>query len=212
MTMIRRLILCQRGASAAEFALVLPLWILLMFGVIDAGRLAWEINRAEKATQVGARVAIVTDSFPPGLKTQNYVGQVVGGVTLTQGDVIPRAALGEILCTRAAACTCATAPCPATLGSIDATVFDTALLPRMQAIYPKIAAGNVRLRYSGSGLGYAGDPNGMEIAPLVTVELVSSQAAPLNFVPITTLLLASFSLPDFRTTLTSEDASGSQSF
>ena len=54
----------ERGASAAEFALVLPLLLLLLFGIIDAGRLAWEFNRAEKATQVGARVAVVTDPIP----------------------------------------------------------------------------------------------------------------------------------------------------
>ena len=51
-----------RGASAAEFSLVLPLLILLLFGIIDAGRLLWEVNRAEKATQMGARYAIVNGS------------------------------------------------------------------------------------------------------------------------------------------------------
>ena len=40
---------------------MLPLLILFLFGIIDAGRFLWEINRAEKATQVGARLAVVTD-------------------------------------------------------------------------------------------------------------------------------------------------------
>ena len=82
----------------------------------------------------------------------------------------------------------------------------------MRAMYPNISANNVRVEYSGSGLGYAGNPNGIEISPLVTVRLVGTQAAPLQFRPITTLLLANFSLPDFRTTLSSEDASGSNSY
>ena len=51
----------RSAASAAEFALVLPLLLLFLFGIIDAGRFMWEYNRAEKATQVGARVAVVTD-------------------------------------------------------------------------------------------------------------------------------------------------------
>ena len=65
----------RRGASAAEFALVLPLLILLLFGIIDAGRFMWEINRAEKATQVGARMAVVTDPVSRGLVNHSYVGQ-----------------------------------------------------------------------------------------------------------------------------------------
>ena len=54
----------------------------------------WEYNKAEKATQVGAREAVVTDVIPGGLATASYVGQTVGGAVLTQGDRIPAAALG----------------------------------------------------------------------------------------------------------------------
>lgn len=194
-----------RGSSAAEFALVLPLLLLMLFGIIDAGRFAWEFNKAEKATQVGARVAVVTNSMPSGLVGESYVGKTVGGVTLTQGDVIPAGALGEIKCTRTT-CSCVTTPCPTTLGTIDLTNFDTVLLPRMQYMKPGIAAANVELHYSGSGLGFAGDPNGMEIAPIVTVKLTG-----LQFRPITTLLFLTFTMPDFRTSLTAEDSSGSQS-
>ena len=49
------------GAAGAEFALVLPLLILFLFGMIDVGRYMWTINQLEKATQVGARWAVVTD-------------------------------------------------------------------------------------------------------------------------------------------------------
>lgn len=200
-----RMIRCQTGASAVEFAMVLPLLLILLFGIIDGGRFAWEYNRAEKATQAGARVAVVTSSFPSGLTSQNYVGQTVGTTTLTQGDVIPAAALGRIVCDRTT-CTCAVTPCPTALGTVDAAVFDHPLLTRMRAMKPDIQASNVRLEFSGSGLGFAGDPNGMDIAPLVTVRLTG-----MEFRPITSLLLLSFTMPDFRTTLTAEDASGTQS-
>jgi Flp pilus assembly protein TadG len=73
--MMRGLRLDRSGSSAAEFALVLPLLILLLFGIIDGGRYLWEVNKAEKATQVGARVAVVTDVLETGLKGQRYLGQ-----------------------------------------------------------------------------------------------------------------------------------------
>jgi len=203
--LLRRLGRCNSGSTAAEFALTLPLLLIFILGIIDAGRLAWEYNRTEKATQVGARVAVVTNSFPSGLVSEDYVSKVVGGVTLTQGDRIPATALGDLKCTRTT-CTCATAPCPSTVGTIDTTTFDNVLLPRMQYMNPRIKAANVELHYTGSGLGYAGDPNGMQIAPIVTVKLTG-----MTFTPITTFLFASVPLPSFSTSLTAEDASGTQS-
>ena len=196
---VRRLICDRSAASAAEFGLVLPLLILLLFGVIDAGRFLWEFNRAEKATATGARVAVVTDVLDAGLKNAGYVG--VGG--LTQGDVIPASALGTLECT-SAGCTCTTSPCP-TVGTFNTSAFNL-IVDRMNDLKGDIAAANVRVSYSGSGLGYAGDPNGMEIAPLVTVSLTG-----LKFDPLILFGMGDFVMPDFRTTLTAEDSDGSQS-
>ena len=195
----RRLLHDRSAASAAEFALVLPLLILLLFGIIDAGRFMWEYNRAEKATQVGARMAVVTDVISTGLGTQGYVG--VGG--LTQGDVIPASALSPIVCAQTA-CTC-TGSCPTGYAAANTPAFN-AVLTRMRNMKPDIAAANVRVEYRGSGLGYAGDPNGMDPSPLVTVRLTGVQ-----FKPITTLLFATITMPATLTTLTAEDSVGSQS-
>jgi hypothetical protein len=200
---VRRLLSDRTAASAAEFGLVLPLVILLLFGVIDAGRFLWEINRAEKATAAGARVAVVTAPLPGGLVTANYVG--VGG--LTQGDLIPPTALGVVTCTSAGCCV-PTSLCSGTypaLGTFNPTSWNV-IVTRMQAMKGDITPANVRVSYSGSGLGYAGDPNGMEISPLVTVSLTGVQ-----FDPLVLFGFASFNLPDFRTTLTAEDSDGSQS-
>jgi hypothetical protein len=76
----------------------------------------------------------------------------------------------------------------------------------MQTMTPDITAANVRIDYNGSGLGFAGDPNGMEIAPLVTVRLEGMQ-----FVPLTGFLFATVTMPEFRTTMPAEDSSGTQS-
>jgi hypothetical protein len=76
----------------------------------------------------------------------------------------------------------------------------------MSFMKPDIAASNVRITYRGSGLGFAGDPNGMDIAPLVTVTLSGVQ-----FRPLVLFNAVAFNLPDFRTTLTAEDSVGSVS-
>ena len=203
--MSRRLLLDRSGGSAAEFGLVLPLLILFLFGIIDGGRYLWEVNKAEKATQAGARVAIVTDVLDGGLSGQNYVGQVVGGVTLTQGDIIPANALGELRCTNSG-CSCISGTCPTVVAPGDYAARFSRIFQRMSYMKPHIAQSNVRITYRGSGLGFAGDPNGMEIAPLVTVELIGVQ-----FRPLVLFNSVAFNLPAFRTTLTAEDSSGSQS-
>lgn len=206
--MIRLLRLDRSGASAAEFALVLPLLLFFLFGIIDSARFLWETNRAEKATQMGARVLVVTNAVSTGLVNHSYLGDSSGGTALTQGDVVPAAALGEVRCTKPAGtvtCSCQTSPCPGTLTPIDATGWDM-MFTRMRGVKRDIAESNVMVSYRGSGLGYAGDPNGMDIAPLVTVELTN-----LQFRPVTGLMLGTITLPPFRTTLTAEDNEGSQS-
>lgn len=51
----------QSGAVAIEFALVMPLLCLLLFGIVEMGRLLWTWNAAVEATRLGARLAVVCD-------------------------------------------------------------------------------------------------------------------------------------------------------
>lgn len=53
----------KRGQALVEFALVLPLLLLLIFGVVDAGRLIFAYNTVSNAARNGARVAIVNQSI-----------------------------------------------------------------------------------------------------------------------------------------------------
>ena len=214
-----RLLRSTDAASGVEFALVLPLFLILLFGIIDGGRFIYEYNEAEKATQVGARVAVVTNVLSSGLRDEDYAGQVVGGTTIGPGGRIPAGALGTVLCTNTE-CRCAVDPCPQDLGTLDSDTFNNVLVARMQQIYPAIKPENVIVRYSGSGFGFAGSVSGggggggggggtpeqMEISPLVTVTLTG-----VEFHPITALLLATVTMPSFSTTLTAEDASGAYS-
>lgn len=191
----------EAGASAAEFALVLPLVLLFLFGIIDVGMYAWSFNKGEKATQMGVRMAVVTDPVAQGLTTQTYLGNDYGGGPLTQGDVIPAAALGLVTCT-SGGCACTTAPCLDDM-TMDSTAFNL-IVSRMQDFDPGIQAANVVVEYRGSGLGYAGDPQGMQISPLTTIRLQN-----LLYQPLTLFVFGgSVPLPSFSYTLTMEDGSG----
>lgn len=74
MRFLLTLIRDQRGGPAAEFAMVLPIAIMFLLGIIDVGRLMWTWNMAEKATQMGVRYAAVTDYIVPGIANQSFVG------------------------------------------------------------------------------------------------------------------------------------------
>jgi hypothetical protein len=190
---------CQRGATAAEFTLVLPLVLLFLFGIIDVGRLMWTLNSAEKATQMGARAAVVSTFVPGGLAATNY------GTTLGQGAAIPTTSFGAARCVKPAntvTCACLTTPCP-TLTPVNGGTFDE-IVARMQGVAPAIATNDVEIIYSNSGLGYAGDPNGADVAPLVTVSAVGIDFTPLLFQFFGT----SFSLPTISASMTMEDGDG----
>ena len=214
MSALRNLLRNKAGAAGAEFALVVPLFVVLLLGVIDTGRFMYEYNRAEKATQVGARVAIVTNVLSEGLRDEDYAGQSAGGGTIAPGARIPADALGTLKCD-STGCSCEAGTCPPA-GTFDSAAFDV-LVTRMRNIYPAVTSENVEVRYSGSGLGFAGSaaggagggagaPEQMEVSPLITVTLKGVQ-----FHPAIGLLLATIDMPNFSTTLTAEDASGAYS-
>lgn len=205
MNLLARLLHDERGATAAEFVMVVPILLIFIFGVLDAGWYAWQISLAGKAVQAGARIAVVTDPVATGLLTEGYVGKTVGSTVLTQGDVIPAAALSTMSCTAAAsACTCS-GSCPSDLTrNIDNF---QRIADRMQALNPYIQDSNITIEYRGSGLGYAGDPVGMEIAPMTTVRVSGMQYSPLMGL----VLGATVPMPTSAHTLTMEDGQGAAS-
>ena len=208
----RRLARDRRGGSAAEYAMVVPLLLVFIFATIDGGRFMWRYNRAEKATQAGVRVAAVTQIIPTGL-SGTWVGATVNGNILTQGDVIPVSAIGTITCTKPSGtlgCVCtgtsvaSPLSCP---GTIDSTGW-VKVRDRVILMEPAATEANISVEYRGSGLGYAGDPSGLDIAPLVTVRLKD-----LTFQPASLLIFGqtNYKMPEFTTTLTAEDSVGTHS-
>ena len=198
----------QSGASAAEFALVLPLLVLLLLGIIDAGRFMWEYNQAEKATQMGVRFAVATGVVPTGIRTYSFAAS--GGVPA--GEPIPTSSAGSPPAWFATAtCDNVSCTCSGSSGFCTAIGYDSAafiaIVKRMNNMYAGATAARVKIEYRNVGLGYAGDPNGPDVEPLVTVKLTGMQ-----FKPLSTMMLGlNVDMPDFRSALTLEDGSGTVS-
>jgi Flp pilus assembly protein TadG len=173
--------------------MVLPLLLLFLLGIIDAGRYMWSINRAEKAAQMGVRMAVVTD-YVSSTVGANFVGQC----SLTAGDPIPANCFSTVTCSSTGTVSCSA-------GTANAAAFNR-VLQRMRLFMPELQANEVQIIYSPSGLGFAGNPNGADVAPLVTVRLYN-----LSFQPMIFLALSSIGLPEVRSSLTFEDGIGSVS-
>ena len=69
----------SRGQALVEFALVAPVFFLLLFGIIEAGRFIFYYEILNNATREGARYAIVNgeNSFTPTGPPQQPGGQAV---------------------------------------------------------------------------------------------------------------------------------------
>ncbi len=191
----------QRGASAAEFALVLPLLLIVLFGTIDIGRYGWNLSQAQKATQVGARWAAATDMIPSDLYSYSFATSC----GIPQGTPVSASAFPGMICNSGGCSAIAGGSC--TIGTTSNTAAFNRLVDRMDDIYPGLTAANVQVTYAWSGLGFSGDPNGADVAPLVTVSLRN-----LQFAPFTSYVWgAQFNLPSFAYSMPMEDGSGTSS-
>jgi len=74
----------SRGQTLVEFALVLPLFILVLLGLFDLGRAVYAYNTISNASREAARVAIVNQT-PPTIEAE-AVKQAVG-LGITGADV-----------------------------------------------------------------------------------------------------------------------------
>jgi Flp pilus assembly pilin Flp len=210
-----------RGASAVEFALIMTLLMAVVMGGVEFSIAAAQWVEAEKATQMGVRMAVTSDPVAAGLR----------GASCTSGTSEPGVPCAEpgaqatgtfdVLCYATAAAAggagnCDNRPgawstagcngngfCPAALDAIVA---------RMQTVLPRIQRQNIEIQYrdnfGAARLGYAGRPTGP--VPLVTVRLRNMQY---QFIVLglvfdllgSTLSNAIIAMPSFAATMTGED-------
>lgn len=179
----------QDGAFAAEFAIILMVLIILTFAVLDMGYALWQWNNAEKATQLGARLAAVSTPIAPGLATYDCgTDSTTAGQPCSQGGNN----FGTVTCTATA--------CSGGFGFSQEEA--DRLLARMRQIFPQMQAENLMVEYEDLVLAF--DGRGSPVGS-VTVRIVDMT---FDFLMLDALIGAdTILMPEFTTTLTTEDLS-----
>lgn len=77
----------ERGTALIEFALILPLLLVVTIAVVDFGRAFFVKNVLEQAAREGVRLRAVTSSSDSALVTQR-VNQVAGPANVTITNVL----------------------------------------------------------------------------------------------------------------------------
>lgn len=191
-----------RAATAAEFAMIVPVFLMLFLGIIDISLWMWTHNRAEKATQAAVRHAAVIDYVPQGLVTTNFAA----AYNIPSGNNVPVGTIAPIECGGSHGATC-------TSFGWDGAAY-AAILARAQQQFPNLTTANLLLTYEHVGLGYAGDPNGADVSPVVTVEIVDNGPGNRLFQPVLLgLFMANgFSMTGIASSMTMEDGAGDISY
>ena len=146
----------EDGATLVEFGLALALLLLIFFGLIDFGRLAFHYVAAEKAVQTAARIAAVRPPACTGVPEINTRGPVPSGTLPSPYGTF---------CSAGVCADPGVVSCAATAG--DPTSEE--VWAAMNAGLPNDATmANIQFRYAfDQALGFLGGP----YVPVVTVEL-----------------------------------------
>ena len=211
--MHRRFAEDQTGAAMVEMTIVVTLLFTLLLGFVDFGYAFYQWNAANKAVQVGARLAVVSDPIPDGM--------LLEGATAPSSDDIGVAVPADefhYVCTATAAgvasCTCeAGTTCEdVTVSEAGQAAFELILdgdpagdapRPGMRDFFSGLEPDQIQIEYVATGLGYWTRPGGP--VPTVRVSVINRTfqffflSGLLSFTPIT--------MPDMLSTVTGEDLS-----
>lgn len=155
---LERLRADDRGSTLVEFAVVLAVFVFLLFGLIDIGRLGFSYVMASKATERAVRIAATLPPACPGLPATNDRGPLVGSIeAYAYGNSCH---VAEGLCA---------APAPAVCTGDAANATATAIWAEIADLMPVNAdIGNLQFSYAfDPNLGFLGGP----YTPVVTVAI-----------------------------------------
>lgn len=183
--------------------MIVPVFLMLFLSIIDISLWMWTHNRAEKATQAAVRHAAVTAYVPAALATTSFTGSPYN---IPSGDNIPAGIIPPIRCGGNVGANC------------DSFGWDgaayAAILAVAQQQFPGLTTANLSLRYEVVGLGYAGNPNGASVSPVVTVAIVDNAPDNRLFQPVFLGLFMpnGFDLTGIASSMTMEDGAGDFSY
>lgn len=194
----------QSGSTMVEMAIAMPMLLTLLLGFVDFGYAFYQWNAANKAVQVGARLAQISNPVASGLLLEAKTPSN----SLDVGNPVP-ANTYNYICTASAAgvasCTCGSgATCQdltANQAAFDFIFNGNSSRPGMQTFLPLLAKSEVQIQYQASGLGYWTRPNGP--VPTITVSIVNHQ---FQFFFLAGLLgFNNITMPSMLSTVTGED-------
>lgn len=146
------------GTTLVELAVVLPLFLLMFFGLIDFGRMGAEYVMAEKAMQRAARIAVVRPPACLGVPNVHQRAPVPPNTTPPRFGTFCRG--GTNICANAVTVTCTGNPADPTVTEIWNSI--SAWMPTAST------EANLSFSYAyDSELGFLGGP----YTPIVTVEI-----------------------------------------
>lgn len=198
----------QTGAVFAEFAIMMPVVVIIVCGAIDFLYAFYQLNAAAKAVEVGARIAAVSDPVAAGLNN------------LPNEAVLNGAEPGGPLPSFTVTCSDSRCSCSGTCTGMTDNPFDRAAMNRivygrnatscgnttsyymsgMCDVLSSITPADVVIVYTQTALGYAGRPGGP--VPTITVSLRNMQ---FHFFFLAPLLGIHIAMPPMTTTVTAED-------
>jgi Flp pilus assembly protein TadG len=107
----------RRGAAAVEYAIILPVLLLFVLGIMDVGRLLWTYATLVSATDAAARCyAIAASACTTPAQVQTYAVTQAGGLNISSS-----------------AFTASTQSCGA---QVSATLVFAFVIPWMEAVPP----------------------------------------------------------------------------
>jgi TadE-like protein len=152
----------RQGGVAVEFVALVPAFIFLTMFIFEIFIAVFWVGTAEKAAQLGARLAIVSGHAVTGLPTTyaKRTGYVYGQLCSAGACGATGTGFATVSCTGPNIGNCDPALCPGR----TVTCFQD-IVNRMRGIASFIQPANVTITYEYVGLGFAGGP----VIPRVTV-------------------------------------------
>lgn len=190
--MLRRFCRSKSGVALTEGLIVFPIMVLAISLCVEFGYMMYQWNLAAKAMQLGVRKLVVSEPATPDFNTVFAFDDTQSGQLIDANAGVQ------------SACGAGTGiACDATMMTrlISGNLTGGQRWPGLANYFPGITAGQIRIIYELSGLGYQGRPGG----PVVTVRMEIARDA-IDF-PVIGRLLESFGIgfPPFTVTATSED-------